>query len=243
MSTNDAAAFESAFVGGATGYTGRAVVAELRRRGLATVAHVRPDSPGLAGWRERFAALGAEVDATAWDEEALTSTLRERAPSHVFALLGTTARRARAEGMAATEAYERIDYGLTALLIRAAAASGSRPRFVYLSSIGVREGASSPYLRARVRAEADLRASGLPHTIVRPAIITGEDRDDARGMERAAARVGDGALAVLGFFGAKRTRDRYRSTTGGALAAALVRLALDPAAANRIVHGEELRAG
>jgi nucleoside-diphosphate-sugar epimerase len=78
------------FVAGATGLTGRAVVAELRARGWSAIAHVRPDSGALESWRANFDAIGAEIDTTAWEQDALTATLRERAPSVVFALLGTT---------------------------------------------------------------------------------------------------------------------------------------------------------
>src|SRR5215208_1501420 len=65
----------TAFVAGATGYTGREVVRQLVERGVRAVAHVRPDSPRLAEWRERFAELGAEVDATPWEEPAMRASL------------------------------------------------------------------------------------------------------------------------------------------------------------------------
>ena len=35
------------------------------RQGVRTTAHVRPDSPALGSWTSRFAAAGAETDATA----------------------------------------------------------------------------------------------------------------------------------------------------------------------------------
>ena len=90
-----------AFVAGATGFVGRAVVAELARRGVLTIAHVRPDSRELDEWRRTFAALGphCRTDATAWDEQALTATLRDRAVTHVFGLIGTTRGRAKREGV------------------------------------------------------------------------------------------------------------------------------------------------
>src|SRR5258706_10210538 len=129
---------QTAFVAGATGYTGREVVRVLCERGASVVAHVRPDSGGLAEWRERFASLGAETDTTPWDEAAMTASLRARAPTLVYALLGTTRSRMKQERDDAHAAdYEAIDYGLTALLVRAAsaaAAPGARPKFVYLSS-------------------------------------------------------------------------------------------------------------
>jgi uncharacterized protein YbjT (DUF2867 family) len=68
-----------AFVTGATGLVGHALVTELRRQGVPTVAHVRPDSKQLPRWRETFERDGAEVDITPWQLEAMTETLRHRA--------------------------------------------------------------------------------------------------------------------------------------------------------------------
>lgn len=227
-----------AFVAGATGYVGREVVRALAEAGVTVHAHVRPDSSRLDESRERFAAMGAVVDTTPWDQSALAERLRELAPSAVFALLGTTRKRARAEGL--SDPYDRIDYGLTAMLIRAAAVAGS-PRFVYLSSAGVGPRARGGYMRARWRAEQALIASGLPYTIARPAFITGPDRDDARPGERVAATVSDSALRVAALLGGRKLRSRYQSTTNVVLATALVRLAFDPVAANRVIDGDRLR--
>lgn len=67
---------------------------------------------------------------------------------------------------AAPADYERVDVGLTLMLLEAALAAGNRPRFVYLSAAGVRglhDG--NAYIRARRRVEAAVQASGLPFTI------------------------------------------------------------------------------
>jgi len=232
-----------AFVGGATGFVGRATVAALCRRGVRTLAHVRPDSTKLATWRERFAADGAEVDTTAWDAAALAARFRAVAPTHVFVLIGTTRARAKADGVAG-DIYETIDVGLTRLLAGAAAAvataGGTAPRLIYLSSVGASETAGSAYLRARGRAEAAVRSAGVPWAIARPSIISGPGREDDRPAERLAAGVTDGALAVVGALGGRRVRDKYRSTTPDILAAALVRIGLDDPR-DRIFEGAELR--
>lgn len=230
-----------AFVAGATGYTGREVVRELVECGAQTVAHVRPESERLGAWRERFSSIGAEVDDTSWAPEPMTRTLQALAPTHVFALLGTTRARAKHEGMSANEAYERIDYGLTALLVDAAAQCDRAPRFVYLSAAGVGPRSRNPYVAARWRAEEHLRASGLPWTIARPSFITGPDRDERRPLERLGASVSDKMLALAGSLGARRLRDRYRSTDNTTLARGLVRVALDPSQQGRLVYSEELR--
>ena len=230
-----------AFVAGATGYTGREVVLACRRLGWRTVAHIRPGSAALARWQPRFAAAGAEVDTTPWELDAMTGTLARVRPSVVFALLGTTRQRARGEGLEARDAYRRVDYGLTALLVDAALASGSRPRFVYLSSVGAGSAGGNAYLQARADVEAKLRGSGLPWTIVRPSFITGPDREESRPLERVTARLADSALAVAATLGARSLRDRYRSTDAATLAAALAAAASDPACENVVLESAEAR--
>jgi len=232
-----------AFVAGATGYTGREVVRVLVGRGVRTVAHVRPDSASADVWRDRFESLGAAVDNTPWGDAPMAHTLSVLQPTHVFSLLGTTrARRRAAASRGVAESYESIDYGLTSMLIRAAVASASRPRFVYLSSLGVREHTSNPYLVARWRAESLLRASGLPYTIARPSFITGPGRDESRPLERIGAAAGDLAGLVLRLVGAHRLGGSLRSMTGRELADGLVRHAFDASAENTTVGAGELAA-
>ncbi|MCA9527263.1 MAG: NAD(P)H-binding protein [Myxococcales bacterium] len=226
----------TAFVAGATGLTGRAVVAALRQRGVETRAHVRPDSSRLADWQARFGALGAEVDATPWTLAAMTATFRAHPPTLVFGLLGTTRKRMQAE----EASYETVDYGLTVLLADAAVAAGARPRFVYLSSQGVKDGQTAGYLGARARVEAHLRQSGLPWTFARPSFILG-DRDEARPGERVGASVADGLLAVARVFGGRKLAERYGSNDNETLAQGLVRVGLDPSFEGRIAEGADLR--
>lgn len=232
------------FVAGATGFTGREVVREARARGLTTVAHVRPDSPRLADWQDRFTALGAMVDSTPWDAAAMGDLIGRLRATHVFALVGTTRSRGReAARRGGREDYESVDFGLTALLARAAAASGARPRLVYLSAVGAGPSARTAYMRARHRAERAVIESGLPYTVVRPSFIVGPDRDDSRPAERLGASFADGVLGLAGLLGARRLRDRYRSIGNVELARALLELALDPQAADRVVEPEQLRRG
>jgi nucleoside-diphosphate-sugar epimerase len=206
---------------------------------VAVVAHVRPDSPRLERWRRDFAHLGAAVDVTAWEPEAVRDTLAVVRPAFVFSLLGTTRARARRAG--GGESYASIDLGLTLMLLRAAVACGSRPRFIFLSAVGADPRARTEYMRVRGRVEAEVRRSGLPWLIARPTLITGPDRDERRPWERAGAALMDAALLIAATFGAGGWRARYASTTGGELARALVDLALDPAPESRVVDAAELR--
>ncbi len=231
----------TAFVLGATGFVGREVVRQLCVRGARTVAHVRPDSSALATWQTRFALLGAEVDTTPWDAAALAARFRERAPTQLYVLIGTTRAKAKSDRIDRSKGdiYEQVDLRLTQLAVDAARASEVRPRIVYLSSVGGASGARSPYLRARGKAEALVTGSGLPWVIARPSFITG-DRDEARRGERGAAMVGDGLLAVAGLFGGNQVRDKYRSTTPDVLASALIRIGEAPEH-DRFSEGRDLR--
>lgn len=229
----------SAFVAGATGYSGRALVGELRSRGIATVAHVRPDSPDLRRWREQFEAAGAVVDTTPWDEHALTDTVSRIMPDTVFALLGTTRSRMRRSG--GHDSYQTVDYGLSAMLLRAVRRGAPHARFVYLSSAGVGPAARGAYLRVRWRLEEEIRASGGAWTIARPAFITGADREEPRPLERILGTAIDAALRVIGALGAGGMRDRYSSLTAAELGRGLADAAFSPDAEGKVLTADQLR--
>jgi len=233
-----------AWVAGATGYTGHQLVRQLSERGVPVHAHVRPDSPKLAEWTQRLSAHGALVETTPWTDADQAAALARVRPTLVFALLGTTQKRARAAARAGAPPadYTAVDVGLTLTLLRAALAAGTSPRFVYLSSLGVGPDARGAYLQARWQVERAIHASGLPFTIARPSFISGPDREESRPAERLAARLADAAFGALAQLGARRIPARYGSITAHQLAAALLRLALDPAAEGAVVHAEDLRA-
>lgn len=166
----------------------------------------------------------------------MNAALGRLKPDLVFALLGTTRKRMQAE----QTDYMAVDFGLTKVLIDAAIAAQIRPRFMYLSSQGVKEGTRNAYLAARVAAEAAVRASGLPFTLARPSFITG-DRDEGRPGERVGVAVADGLLAVARVFGGRALADRYAGNDAADLAEGLVRCALDPAFEGQVAEGRALR--
>jgi uncharacterized protein YbjT (DUF2867 family) len=232
-----------AFVAGATGYTGRAVVAGLRKRGVTVSAHVRPDSPRLEEWRTRFEGLGARVNSTPWHGDALLETFRSEPPDVVYALLGTTRKRARSAAESGEDSsYQAVDRDLTLLLLSATVAAAPHARFVYLSSLGADAAAGNAYMRVRGEVEAALRASGVDHVIARPSFVTGPDRQEARPAERGAAIAVDALLAVAARLGGRRLRDRYASMTGQELAEALVTLGFDRTRAGGVFETAALRA-
>jgi uncharacterized protein YbjT (DUF2867 family) len=94
------------------------------------------------------------------------------------------------------ERKETMDYGGAVKLIAAAKAQGIR-RYVIVSSMGAdrsREGDDtfSVYLRAKGKADAELEASGLDHTIVRPGRLTDEP---ATGRVQIGERVERGSIS------------------------------------------------
>ncbi len=210
------------FIAGATGYTGRHVVAACAARGLNTIAHIRPGSSSGPRWRGTFEEQGAVVDESAWTPEAMQDAMARHQPELVFSLLGITAKRGKQEG----SSYQSVDYGLTVLLLEAAATLKSPPVFVYLSSAGAGGPSMGAYMKARVMSEAAIRASEIPHLIARPSFITGEDRDESRPGERVAAVLADGLLGGLAKVGLGGPRKAWGSLTGTQLGEALVRLAL-----------------
>jgi NADH dehydrogenase len=68
--------------------------------------------------------------------------------------------------------YEAIDGEGTDRLVAACKAAGVR-RLLYLSGAGTRPGRTEPWFRAKERAEAAIRASGLEFVIFRPSWIYG----------------------------------------------------------------------
>jgi uncharacterized protein YbjT (DUF2867 family) len=160
-------------VAGATGFVGRAIVAEALSRGWTVRALIRDpekaaevlhagDTPGTLRL--------IEGDAT--DSATLQRLLApESDGTPVTAVVNAIGiRRERGDGMS----YQRMHVRVTANLIKAAMAVG-RPRFVQISALGTRPNAASAYHRTKYQAEVLLRESGLPWTILRPALIHGPD--------------------------------------------------------------------
>ncbi|MFT5732483.1 MAG: hypothetical protein ACJA2W_001253 [Planctomycetota bacterium] len=232
---------------GATGYVGLETVraAAGMERVRRVVAHVRPGSKGRARLDQAVAASGdrVKIEECALEAEPIDALLERLGPTHIFLCHGTTAKRAKAAGI--DRPYETVDFGITKLVVDAAARlegdPGLGPRLVYLSSMGANPKARSPYLAARGRSEEALRASGVPHTLCRAPLITGPDRPEARTGEAWAKRVMNPILAVLGFLGMRRLKSRYSSMDAHEAAEGLVRSGFHYMTINRVVLADELR--
>jgi hypothetical protein len=215
-----------AFVAGATGITGREVVASLADRGVETLAHIRPDSPYVEEWIEYFRQVGSGVDRTAWEQEAFSQRLADMKPSLVFCLLGSSDRRIHGDGTVKTnpfvDSYMAVDLGLTTMLVRACASAGEDMRFILASAIDAHEKANSEFLRSKAKAEDMLIRSGLPYTIVRIGAIENSDRGGRTAPDK------------KGIWPFKRRPFVPEPVNPRALAETLVEVALDPECANRV---------
>ena len=228
-----------AFVAGATGYTGRALVGLLCSQGLETTAHIRPDKTHLDEHRAHFESLGAQVDTSAWDEASIAEALARIKPTHVFCLLGTTRHRVAKERKSGGPGltYEAVDYGMTMMVVRAAEALEPMPRVVYLSAAGVKPSRPGSYYEARYKVEQALLASSLPITIARPCFITGPDREESRPAERIGGVVFDALLSLMG----SRIKAKWSSLDAEELARGLLRHALEPQGHQAILEAADLR--
>ncbi|MCX8107287.1 MAG: complex I NDUFA9 subunit family protein [Verrucomicrobiae bacterium] len=150
------------FVTGATGYVGRAVVAEVIRRGHTVRCLVRHPETGAA---QRLRALG-NVELIKGDlivDEDLVPGME--GCDAVIHLVGIIAELGR-------KTFQQIHVEGTRKVVRTAISSGTR-RYIHMSALGTRQGAASRYHQTKWAAEQIVRSSGLDWTIFRPSVIHG----------------------------------------------------------------------
>lgn len=180
------------FIAGATGAVGRVLVPMARAAGVSLVAHARPKSANkLDG------ALAFELD-----DSKLVEAMR--GCTTVVQLIGTMRKR-----FSSGDTYETSDIGTTRRLVEVARTTGV-DHLILLSSVG----AGTPrgaYLAAKARAEALVRESGVPFTILRPSAF--EDRE---GLSMPGVRTLTRWLGLT----------RYQPIKVAELASALLRVAL-----------------
>jgi uncharacterized protein YbjT (DUF2867 family) len=143
---------------GGTGYIGRRLIPQLVTRGHSVRAIVRPGS-------ETKVPAGAEVVVgDVRSRESVTPYVARDAV--VLHLVGTPH---PAPSKAAE--FEALDYVAAHECIAAAKAGGAR-HFVYVS-VAHPAPIMGAYINVRMRVEAELRDSGLPHTVIRPWYVLG----------------------------------------------------------------------
>jgi uncharacterized protein YbjT (DUF2867 family) len=139
------------FIAGATGAVGRVLVPLADARHVAVVPHVRPKSASTLTHPSR-----AVLELS---DPSLPEAMR--GCTTVVQLIGTMKKR-----FASGDTYESSDVGTTRLLVEAAKQAGV-DHVVLLSAALTGLGVGA-YLKAKARAEALVRDSGLPFTILRP---------------------------------------------------------------------------
>ncbi len=148
----------SVFLTGGTGYLGRRLGARLAARGHRVRALVRPGSE---------ARLPPGAEPVPGDALHGLSYAGQVAPADTFVhLVGVPS-----PSPAKAEEFLRVDLASVAAAVPAAATAGIR-HFVYVS-VAHPAPIMRAYVAARVRAEALIRDSGMPATILRPWYVLG----------------------------------------------------------------------
>lgn len=145
-------------VTGASGFVGKAVVAELLKHGHTVTAGSR--SGGDVG-----GARGVTLDVT--DPGSVQRAVGQADPQVVVHLVGIIAEKG-------DQTFTRVHLDGTRNVL-AAAPRGAR--YVHMSALGAREDSASGYSSSKAKAEALVRASGLNWTIFQPSLIFGPGDD------------------------------------------------------------------
>jgi NADH dehydrogenase len=145
------------FLTGGTGFVGRHILAELRRRGYAVKALVRRTG-SLAGVEE----LPGDVTRP---ETFPPSSLQDcQAVVHLVGII----REFPSKGIT----YRKLHVEATENVLRACREAGIR-RYLHMSALGADPRSAAQYHRSKAAAEELVRGSGLDWTIFRPSVIIG----------------------------------------------------------------------
>ncbi|MFN8666664.1 MAG: NAD(P)H-binding protein [Gemmatimonadaceae bacterium] len=171
---------------GATGFVGRRVLHELSRRGATTVRALARNTAALTespDWHPEWRAVACDLS-------------REEIPAGVVTPGCVVLHLAAATGKASPSEMRAVNVEGTRRVVSAASA-GEAAHLVFVSSIAAsfRDQRWYHYAHAKREGEALLTGSGLPCSIVRPAMIFGEGSPIQSALAGLAA---GGAPIVLG---------------------------------------------
>ena len=199
-------------IAGGHGKIGRILIKELTARGDEVVSLDRNPAHG--------------DDLRSWGAEPVVCDLESAPVDEVAAALGSAEAVMFSAGAGPGSGSERkwtMDHGGAVKLIEAVRAAGI-DRYVMVSSIGADPDAEGDdtfavYLRAKGSADAELEASGLDYTIVRPTSLSDEEPtgrvEIAEHVERRQVSRGDVAAVLAATLAAPNTsRKRFELTAG-----------------------------
>jgi uncharacterized protein YbjT (DUF2867 family) len=172
------------FVTGATGFVGHAVVRALLAHGFLVRCLVRPGSEAaLKGFEsiDRVPGDVLEPDELAASVEGCGAII------HLVGII----REHRTRGVS----FERLHVQATANMLAVAHEAGVK-RYIQMSAVGTRPGATSRYHQTKWQAEEVVRASALDWTIIRPSLIYGPGDEFISVLARMMRRLP--AMPVLG---------------------------------------------
>lgn len=158
-------------VTGASGFVGRAVVAELLQRGHKVRGLVRSAANARAAFGGAIPPGLSLVSGDATDGQAVGELL---AGCDVCVHLVGIIRETRGESAQKPQTFERLHEQATQTVLSACAAGGVR-RFVHMSALGVGPEGRAPYQKTKWNAEVAVRRSSLDWTVFRPSLIHGPD--------------------------------------------------------------------
>ncbi len=172
---------------GSSGFCGRGVLKRLSSNPTFSIsAHIRPSSGSLNTMQTLATEYSFDLQVAPVTE--IATLIEQTQPQIICSFIGTTKRKMRALRLT----YDDIDYGINHQIIEQAKHLPNPPLFVYVSSMGIEWHKWSTYLKARYKVEEELRHSHLPYVILRPGILTGPTREEARPLESVGATISDG---------------------------------------------------
>jgi hypothetical protein len=231
-----------AFIAGATSCLGRKVIEYLVAEGVETYAHIRPDQKHIDAWVEYFVSMGATPDLTPWEQKDMSKYLTKLCPSLVLSFLGSNRDRMKKTGHTKPnpfeDSYQAVDYGLTAMTIRAATSATSQPRVIIMSAVGSHKHGFSRFHKRKWQLEEFTKSSKLPYTIIRSPKITGQERTDLLDNDHRKIIWKDVLVDTLSV---RKIANKYHSIDNDYLAEVVADIALDPSTLNSIISPEEYR--
>ena len=205
----------SALILGATGLVGSECVRQFGASPMFTrvIALTRRPLPPAAS-------NGVEVHVV--DFEHLEHTAEHFRVSHIVCALGTTIKKAGTQ-----ERFRRVDHDYPVAAARLGLREGAR-HFLLVSALGASARSRVFYSRVKGEVEDAIRALRYPSfTVVRPSLLLGE---------RTEARLGES----IGKLFAKVIPGRYRPVHASAVAAAILRAAIEYKAGETIIESGEI---